>query len=126
MVASDRYEDAARFAERFISERTITTLPIDPVNIAEQLGILVYPKPARTEGASGMLLRLGEEYAIAYATYIDSPGFQRFSIAHELGHYLYLDISRRYWTTTAFMSPLQAFAQIMNTRRRRTILPLVC
>src|SRR5438445_11857727 len=35
-----------------------------------------------------MLIRRGEEYAIAYATHIDNSGFQRFSIAHELGHYL--------------------------------------
>ena len=32
-------------------------------------------------------MRLGEDYGIAYATHIDNPGFQRFSIAHELGHY---------------------------------------
>lgn len=35
-----------------------------------------------------MLLRVGQAYAIAYATHIESPGFRRFSIGHELGHYL--------------------------------------
>jgi len=84
----DRYEDASRFAERFLSEHKISSLPVDPVPIALNLGIEVYPKPTKSKGASGMLLRVGEAYAITYATHIESPGFQRFSISHELGHYL--------------------------------------
>jgi Zn-dependent peptidase ImmA (M78 family) len=35
-----------------------------------------------------MLLRYGDSFVIAYATHIDNEGFQRFSVAHELGHYL--------------------------------------
>lgn len=35
-----------------------------------------------------MLVRHGDSFGIIYATNIDSEGFQRFSIAHELGHYL--------------------------------------
>jgi hypothetical protein len=34
-----------------------------------------------------MLLRVGDSFAIAYATYLPNEGFQRFSVAHELGHY---------------------------------------
>ena len=34
-----------------------------------------------------MLLRHGDVFGILYATHIPSEGFQRFSIAHELGHY---------------------------------------
>jgi len=34
-----------------------------------------------------MLLRHGDVFGILYATHIASEGFQRFSIAHELGHY---------------------------------------
>jgi hypothetical protein len=34
-----------------------------------------------------MLIRHGNQFGIAYATHIDSPGFQNFSVAHELGHY---------------------------------------
>jgi IrrE N-terminal-like domain len=36
---------------------------------------------------SGVLVRVGNSYGIAYATQIENAGFQRFSIAHELGHY---------------------------------------
>lgn len=65
----------------------IASLPVDPIWIAEQRGIMVQAKSAESRGVSGMLVRAGDEYAIAYATHIENPGFQRFSIAHELGHY---------------------------------------
>ncbi len=34
-----------------------------------------------------MLVRIGDQFGIMYATHIRNGGFQRFSIAHELGHY---------------------------------------
>ena len=34
-----------------------------------------------------MLLRHGDNFGILYATHIQSSGFQRFSVGHELGHY---------------------------------------
>src|SRR5262249_44379420 len=36
---------------------------------------------------SGMLVKAGDNFGIMYATNIRSKGFQRFSVAHELGHY---------------------------------------
>ena len=75
-------------AEQFIKDNKITGLPVDPVQIAKDLEIEVVAKPASSKGVSGMLLRHGDNYAIAYATHIDNEGFQRFSVAHELGHYL--------------------------------------
>ena len=47
----------------------------------------VQEKPASNAGVSGMLIRLDDQFCIAYATHIKSPGFRRFTIAHELGHY---------------------------------------
>lgn len=34
-----------------------------------------------------MLVRHGNNFAIAYATHLQNEGFENFSIAHELGHY---------------------------------------
>lgn len=65
----------------------ITALPIKPIEIAERRDILVKPKLATDHGVSGMLVKVGDAFAIAYATHIPSDGFKRFSIAHELGHY---------------------------------------
>ena len=73
-------------AERLIVELEIESLPVDPTAIAQSLGIVVQPKAAK-DGVSGMLIRLGNEFGIAYATHIKSEGFRRFCIAHEIGHY---------------------------------------
>ena len=44
-------------------------------------------KSGLSGGVSGMLIRHGEEYAIGYRDDIESEGYKRFSVAHELGHY---------------------------------------
>jgi Zn-dependent peptidase ImmA (M78 family) len=74
-----------------VEEAGITALLVDPVALAKARGIDVVAKPAAGEGVSGMLIRIPgnpDEFVIAYATHIDNEGFQRFSIAHELGHFV--------------------------------------
>ena len=68
------------------AEFGFTTLPINLLEIAGKVGIVIQAKRT-TGGVSGMLLRSGDNFGILYATHIRSPGFQRFSIGHELGHY---------------------------------------
>jgi hypothetical protein len=87
MKRNDPYLLASLQAEQVVRERRILAFPIDPIAIARELDIEVVAKPARAKGVSGMLIRVGNSYGIAYATHIDNAGFQRFSIAHELGHY---------------------------------------
>ena len=87
MRKADPYNFAAAAAERIIREQGITSLQVDPIAIARSVGIDVEEKPASNAGVSGMLIRLGDQFCIAYATHIRSPGFRRFSVAHELGHY---------------------------------------
>jgi len=79
---------AERAAEKYLEENNLLLLPVDPIAIAEKHGIIVEAKPASNEGVSGMLIKHGDMFGIAYATHIDIEGFQRFSVAHELGHYL--------------------------------------
>jgi len=74
-------------AQALLDDAGITGLPVDPKAIAQHLDIIVAAKPAHIAGASGWLVRAGESFAIIYATHIANLGFQRFSIAHELGHY---------------------------------------
>jgi len=88
MRAKDSYHLAEGKAELFLREKKINTLPIDPFEIAKSLEIEVKPKPSSLHGVSGMLLRHGDNFGILYATHVPSEGFQRFSVAHELGHYL--------------------------------------
>ncbi len=75
-------------AELWLKQNDRYRLPVDPKEIARSLDIEVQAKPGTEPGVSGMLLRHGEAFGILYATHIDSEGFQNFSIAHELGHYL--------------------------------------
>jgi len=60
---------------------------VDPEDIATRKGIVVQPKPDSIDGVSGMLVKAGDQFGIMYATNIPSKGFQKFCIAHELGHY---------------------------------------
>ena len=87
MTKTDPYWSATITAEKVVKERAISALPVDPIALAQDLGIEVMAKPASAQGVSGMLLRSGNAFGIAYATHIDSIGFQNFSVAHELGHY---------------------------------------
>lgn len=81
-----KLRDAELIAEKLARDEGLL-LPVDVLSIASRREILVEPKPASAKGVSGMLIRVGNGFAIAYATHIKSEGFQRFSIAHELGHY---------------------------------------
>jgi hypothetical protein len=83
----DPYAFASLAAEQIIKGMGITTFPIDPIAIARARDIEVEPKPVTDRGVSGMLIRVGNEFAITYATHLDNEGFQNFSIGHELGHY---------------------------------------
>lgn len=87
MSRPDPYAHAIYAAERVVLQCGISVLPVDPFAIARERGIEVTAKPASAAGVSGMLLKLADFYGIAYATHIDNAGFQRFSVAHELGHY---------------------------------------
>ena len=88
MAFQDSLIFAERKAELFLREHGINSLPVDPFEIAKSKDIEVKAIPSSAPGVSGMLLRNGDNYGILYATHIQSEGFQRFSIAHELAHYL--------------------------------------
>lgn len=77
----------SKLAEEQVSLVGCSAFPVDPFKIAESSDIQVQAKPADENGASGWLVRSGNNFGILYATHIRNEGFQRFSISHELGHY---------------------------------------
>ena len=81
---------ARQHGERIAAEKGYTSFPIDPFAIADSEGIMIVPKPADKKGVSGGIIFDEDVPSIFYATNIDNEGFQRFTVAHELGHY-YLD-----------------------------------
>ncbi|WP_456253552.1 ImmA/IrrE family metallo-endopeptidase [Xylella fastidiosa] len=82
-----RLKLAKQRGEAVLTEERIIDLPVDPFAIAEKHDIVVQAKPDNESGVSGMLLRHGNAFGILYASDIPNEGFQRFSVAHELGHY---------------------------------------
>lgn len=74
-------------AEKLAKEFGFTSLPICPKVIAEKSDIPLQALPPSIISCSGRFIRVGDNFGIMYATYVPSEGFQRFSIAHELGHY---------------------------------------
>ncbi len=87
MTQNDPYAFASIAAEQIIKGMGVIGFPIDPKAIARERGIEVVAKPMESEGVSGMLVRFGNDFAIAYATHLQNEGFENFSVGHELGHY---------------------------------------
>jgi len=78
---------ATREAEKLLKEWGVQSLPVEPLDIAQQNNIACQGMPSRNGGVSGMFIKNRDAYGILYATHINNEGFQRFSIGHELGHY---------------------------------------
>ena len=91
MIKTPRLAMVERVATQVIREHKVTCLPVCPFSIANACAILVQGKSAGEPGCSGMLLRVGNSFGIMYSTDIKNDGFQRFSVAHELGHYFLPD-----------------------------------
>ncbi len=78
---------ARQHGERIAAEKGFVAFPVDPFAIAESEGIMIVPKPPEIKGVSGGIIFDEDVPSIFYATDIESEGFQRFTVAHELGHY---------------------------------------
>lgn len=60
---------------------------IDLFKLGEELGIDIQTQSQKSHGISGALIRNGNDFLIYYASSINNIPYQRFSIAHEFGHY---------------------------------------
>lgn len=78
---------ARQCGERKAKEHGFEAFPIDPFKIAADENIVVEPKAPDQVGVSGGIIFFDDNVGIFYATNIRSEGFQRFTVAHELGHY---------------------------------------
>jgi len=77
---------AEHYAKEVHDEFNVSAFPVDPFEIAKKSGIELQ-EMAIAEGISGVLMRSGHSFTIGYNTAIQNAGFQRFTVAHELGHY---------------------------------------
>jgi Zn-dependent peptidase ImmA (M78 family) len=72
---------------RLLTEYGISEPPVDVVRIATGLGLEIQKKRAE-EGLSGFLLREGGASPVIAVNCDEHPNRQRFTIAHEIGHFL--------------------------------------
>lgn len=86
-IPAEATRDATRLLERIWSSPFGVDIPVDPVSIAQSLGVDVFTANL-DPGVAGLLVkRVGQDPAI-YLNSLDSENRQRFTCAHELGHYL--------------------------------------
>jgi hypothetical protein len=81
-------KDLARaVALELIAEHGVNCAPVDPLAIADSLGIVVQASDKLEGSFSGCLIKAGDSFGILYSTGIRNKGYQRFTVAHELGHF---------------------------------------
>ncbi|AZZ42311.1 ImmA/IrrE family metallo-endopeptidase [Acidipropionibacterium jensenii] len=78
-VARDKAEDV-------LDEYWDGTFPVDPVRIAQTLGMTVY-EATLPDGESGRIVKEPHEDAAIYLSRDDPPQRQNYTAAHELGHW---------------------------------------
>jgi Zn-dependent peptidase ImmA (M78 family) len=77
-----------------LGKHEIDRAPVDPFAIADALGIVVQASDKLEWSFSGCLLRAENSFGILYSTGIRNKGYQRFTVAHELGHFSLTDHRR--------------------------------
>lgn len=85
--AEQAARDLLKTTWRFNPDEGVCQLPVDPVYIAERLGLKVHQAYLEHD-VSGMLAKREGQDAEIYVNARDSEARRRFSCAHELGHYV--------------------------------------
>ena len=85
-------EDIASSATKVLHDTQLFRLPVDVDCLAERLGIKVHYEDLEDDYSGLLVIRDGQ--ALAYINSKHHPNRQRFSLAHEIGHFV-LHESRR-------------------------------
>lgn len=86
-MAGFKLKVATQHGEKIAQDYGFTDFPVDPLYIAQKEDIDVQAKPPDVTGISGALIFANNDVTLIYSTEHSNTGFERFSIAHELGHY---------------------------------------
>jgi Zn-dependent peptidase ImmA (M78 family) len=90
-AARFRLRMATQTGEKRARDEGFTAFPVDPFEIANKHDIHVEKKPPGMKGVSGALIFAEPRPIIIYSSEHLNTGFERFSVAHELGHYFLPD-----------------------------------
>ena len=86
MIEKPRYSHATKIAQKVLKESQVSVLPIDLNKILMHLGINLLPH-SFPEKVSAILLKENNMFVVGVNS-SHHPHRQRFSIAHEIGHYM--------------------------------------
>jgi len=75
------------FARQTLKDHGLNSIPIDPVELANKIGISVNHATFTEDGISGLIAKRDNNTMILVNSN-DSPYRKRFTIAHEVGHFL--------------------------------------
>ena len=79
-------EDLERRAAEILRQHGLYSIPVDPVILANRLGIKVHNAKFSDDSLSGMIAKRGNSVTLL-VNESDPPYRKRFTIAHELGHH---------------------------------------
>src|SRR4051812_13763467 len=79
-------EDIEKRANEVLRQHGLETIPVDPVVLANQLGIKVFNAKFSDDSLVGMIAKRGADITLL-VNQSDPPARKRFTIAHELGHH---------------------------------------
>jgi Zn-dependent peptidase ImmA (M78 family) len=79
-------QEVEQRAADVLREHGLESIPIDPVVLANRLGVLVHNAKFSDDGIVGMIAKRGDKVTLL-VNQADPPFRKRFTIAHELGHY---------------------------------------
>jgi Zn-dependent peptidase ImmA (M78 family) len=80
------HKRAERDAQQLLDQLRITGMPVDPIRIARALGIKVWTSDLEPNVAGVLVKKQGDAPEI-YINAADHPNRQRFTVAHEVGHF---------------------------------------
>lgn len=86
-IRADATREASRLLEQIWDSPFGTEIPVDPIHIAQSLGVNVY-RAELDPGIAGLLVKKAGRDPAIYLNRSDSPNRQRFTCAHELGHFI--------------------------------------
>lgn len=87
MTTVMHYETIDDLACKVLRDHKITEAPIDPKRVAELIGLSVVEVPHENDDLCGLLLK-GDKKAIIGVNALHHNNRKRFTIAHEIGHFL--------------------------------------
>jgi Zn-dependent peptidase ImmA (M78 family) len=86
-IPADATREASKLLDQVWASPFGVDIPVDPIHIAQTLGVEVYTADLDSAVAGLLVKRQGRDAEI-YLNSEDSKNRQRFTAAHELGHYV--------------------------------------